>query len=135
MPNAADALADFLEANGLPTGIGTGADPRARVDPRGATSWDVDKQAASHLMEVERVLNQLRASGEDMSMFRRCLSTWFEGVVTFRTADGMHELGPRVPPPAEHIGALRVLGVLMDAQGSMTLRQARAAVDAAPADR
>jgi hypothetical protein len=133
--NAAEALADFLEANGLPFGVGSGMDPRARVDPRGMASWDVDQQAAANLVEVERAMNRLRASGEDMSMFRGCLSTWFEGVVTFRTADDMTEAGPRVPAPAEHIMLLRVLGVLMDARGPMTLEQARAAIDSATADR
>jgi hypothetical protein len=135
MANAAAALADFLEAHGLPAGIGSDTDPRAGVDPRGMTSWDVDEQAAANLMEVERVLNRLRAGGEDMAMFRGCLSTWFEGVVTFRTADGMQEAGPRVPVPAERIRPLRVLGVLMDAQGPMTLEQARAVIDGARADR
>lgn len=135
MPNAAAALADFLEVNGVPAGIGSGTDPRTRVDPRGMTSWDVDQQAAANLTEVEGALNRLRASGEDMSMFRGCLSTWFEAVVMFRTADDLQEAGPRVPAPAEHIKALRVLAVLMDAPGSMTLEQARAVVDGASADR
>jgi len=133
--NAADALADFLEANGLPGGIRSGADPRSQADPRGRASWDIDKQAAANLMEVERVLNVLRAKGEDLSMFRGCLETWFEGVFRFRTEDDMRIPGRRVPAPEGPIRALRALGFLMEAEGSMTLREARAAIDRAAADR
>lgn len=134
MANAADALADLIEVNGLPAGIGS-RDPRAQADPRGHAAWDTDKEAATNLMEVERLLNDLRAKGEDLSMFRGCLRTWFEGVFRFRTADDMPTAGRRVPAPPEHIRALRVLGVLMEARGSMTLPQARAAVEGAAAER
>jgi hypothetical protein len=133
--NAADALADFLEVSGLPVGIGSGVDPRVHVDPRGRVTWDVDKQAAANLMEVERVLNELRSTGDDVSMFRGSLSTWFAGVCIFRTADNATVLGPREPVPAEHVRRLRVLGVFIDANGSMTLEAARLAVDGVPADR
>lgn len=135
MANAADALADFLEANGLPGGIRSGADPRAQADPRGRASWDIDEQAAANLMEVERFLNRLRAEGEDLSMFRGCLETWFEGVFRFRTEDDMRVPGRRVPAPSDHIRALRALGVLLEADTAMTLRQARAAIESAAADR
>lgn len=135
MPNAADALADFLEENGLPSGVGSGSDPRGGVDPRGSASWDVDRPAAADLMEVERVLNEMRVAGADVSMFHRSLGAWFEGVCMFRTDDDLPVPGPRVPVPQEHIRALRVLGVYIDAEGSMTLEQARAAVDGVSADR
>lgn len=132
MANVADKLADRLEARGLPGGIGPGSDPRRAFDVQDPAAWDIDYQAAALLLDVERILIDLRAGGEDVSIFAAALGTWFEGVLVYRSSRSERELGKRVAAPAQHVALLRALGRFIDEQGKVTLGQALTATTASP---
>lgn len=81
---------------------------------RGDQQWNRHRQAAEHLLEIERYLLGLAATGDDIDHFRETLPAWTAAVFAVGAPWATAPQTPRTVIDSRDIRLLEALGSLMD---------------------
>lgn len=119
MSNPASLLADQIQRWSVPVGEASETARGARENG-GYTSyafWAEHRRAIQYLLEVERSLDSMTASGTDVAHFRLCLPAWYSAVFSVHAPWGNGMSGGAALADDRDIAMLRALAQMIDTNG------------------